>query len=704
MGNESLSMEAASPDAYAGAAGSTAFDLSPFCGAAEPSLFDLQRFSLELRRRTGYIPAEELADTFERELEHCSVVSFDIFDTLLIRYVEHPEDLFLHLDDHPAFQALKLAAPVSRLRKAAEAHARHAARELTKSSEVNLEEIYGAFCDLNELSRDLAPSLVEAEEQIERRLCVANKSIVDLYKRACAAAKRVVYVSDMYHRASFLTSLLQENGFAVAPGRVFVSSEYRGNKYEGTLFRKVIEQLAVRPEEILHVGDHPLSDYQAAKRLGLRALLHPCRAASEHPSPAANPATAALQSYRRGMSRAADCNFAEKSFYWRIGYRTYGPLLAGFCQWLGTKLREDGVKQAWFVLRDGEILAKIFKVLFSDDEGRPKVSTLLLSRRALLLPILIAAPDYAFPMLLNSTAAMSIRGLCERLGLDAEPLAAEIARSGFRSLDTVVDYPQRLNLFATNRTLQEALGKRCLRERSALLEFLQQEGVLNAQNIALVDVGWCGTIQTALQVVLAEAAPKAQVTGYYLGTTKIASALRQRSYAASCGEPKQLIDLIYPLSCLLECFTTTASGSLSHFKMQGGRSVPVFLPRETGDEQCRFLEEMHQGAMAFAQDFRERASNFHFDCLTSEIALESYVQLLACPTPEEALKLGALQHGEDMGSKRASYLARWPASATTASGIWDSYERSLWKMGMIRQINNQSAALRTLLWLQQAEP
>jgi FMN phosphatase YigB (HAD superfamily) len=702
MGNGFLLAETATPAFPVGRAEAGAVNRPrQIPEAAAPSLDDLQRFSLGLRRPTGYVPPEELVKTFDRELEFCSVVSFDIFDTLLIRYVEHPEDVFTHLADHPAFKARVFAAPISAMRKTAEARARRIALEKIKSSEVNLEEIYGCFCDMNGLSRDLVPCFIEAEEQIERKLCVANNVILGLYRKA-AASKRIIYVSDMYHGSAFLASLLQENGFAVNPGDLFVSSEHRVTKYDGKLFRLVVEQLEAPVEQILHVGDHPLSDYRGAKRLGLRALLHPFRASSQNPPAADNRATAALQSYRRGMSRAANCNFADKTFYWKIGYRTYGPLLTGFCQWLGTQLREDGVKQAWFVLRDGEILKKVFEALFANDEGMPKVSTLLLSRRALLMPIVEAASEYAVPKLLYG--ATTIRDLFERLCLDPQLFATEIAQCGFSSLNAVID-PSRGDQYKifSHPVLIKALADRSVQERTALLAFLRQEGVLNTQNVAMIDVGWCGTIQAALQVLLSGAAPEAQVTGYYLGTTKLASGLRQRSYAVSCGEPRQLIELLYPHSFLLESFTTTSSGSLFYFELQGKRPVPVFQPRDISDEQCRFLSEMHEGAVAFAQEFRERSSDFHFASLTPEIALESYLQLLTHPTAEEALKLGALQYGESMGSKKVSYLAQWPASATTVEKMWDSYENSLWKMGMIRQVNSQSAAVRTLLWINQAD-
>jgi FMN phosphatase YigB (HAD superfamily) len=670
--------------------------------ALSPSLEDLQRFSQGLRRVNGYVSEEEMVKTFDRELGRCSVISFDIFDTLLVRFVEHPEDVFIHLADHAAFKAHTFVAPVSALRKTAEAQARHLALETIKSSEVNLEEIYIRFCDMNSLSRELVPSFVEAEEQIERKLCVANKVILGLYHKAMQASRRVIYVSDMYHRSAFLASLLQENGFAVGPGDLFVSSEHRVTKYDGKLFRIVVEKLGTPADQILHIGDHPISDYQGATSLGLRALLHPLRASSETPPPADNRATAALQSYRRGMSRVANRNFGDKTFYWKIGYRVYGPLLTGFCQWLGTQLREDGVKQAWFLLRDGEILKSVFETLFANDNGMPKVSTLLLSRRSLLLPILEAASAFAVPKLLYG--AMTVRELFERLCLDPLLFTTEIAQCGFPSIDAAID-PQKGDQYKifSHPVLIKALADRSVQERAALVAFLRQEGVLSTTKVAVIDVGWCGTIQTALQVLLSGEVPGAQVTGYYFGTTKLASGLRQRSYAANCGEPRQLIELLYPHSFLLECFTTTSSGSLFHFELKGKRSTPVFQPRDLSHEQRQFLAEMHQGAIAFAQEFRERSSDFRFGSLTPEIALETYLQLLTHPTAEEALRLGALQYGESMGSKKVSYLANWPSSATTVEKMWDTYENTLWKMGLIRQVNSQSASIRTLLWLNQAD-
>jgi hypothetical protein len=67
-------------------------------------------------KRVDYTSAENLLSSFLKILPSVEVVSFDIFDTALVRYVDHPVDVFFHLEQHPAFSAFAFSQPLSKLR------------------------------------------------------------------------------------------------------------------------------------------------------------------------------------------------------------------------------------------------------------------------------------------------------------------------------------------------------------------------------------------------------------------------------------------------------------------------------------------------------------------------------------------------------------------------------------------------------------
>ena len=304
------------------------------------------------RERQLYTSEAELYLSFMATLPEVQAVSFDIFDTALVRYVDHPVDVFFHLEQHPAFDQFAFRQPVSGLRIAAESKAREMVFKIISSYEVNLLEIYQVFCDLNGISRDYAEAFVAAEEEIELELCVACAPLQRLYQEAVAAGKKALFVSDTYHGVEFLTRLLRHIGYEVAPESIIASSATRKAKQSGHLFPFVLSSLGIEPDQLLHLGDHPISDDERPRALGIRTILHSQKASSEQPElsmagggprvPGDDPKLA-QRSKVRGMVRSTGQAAAERGrtedFWWKFGYSSAGPLTVGFCQWLEQSLR-----------------------------------------------------------------------------------------------------------------------------------------------------------------------------------------------------------------------------------------------------------------------------------------------------------------------------------------------------------------------------
>ena len=70
------------------------------------------------------------------------------------------------------------------------------------------------------------------------------------------AGKRYMPVSDMYLPKEQIEAMLQKCGLDFLDG-VFVSCEYRVQKRSGKLFKLFLQQTALRPAEVLFVGDSP---------------------------------------------------------------------------------------------------------------------------------------------------------------------------------------------------------------------------------------------------------------------------------------------------------------------------------------------------------------------------------------------------------------------------------------------------------------
>ena len=205
-----------------------------------------------------------LSNTFDKSfsdisttlINSCSIISFDIFDTLIIRpEVNEPSDVFdlVHPDD-PSFKEKRLeAARISRLEA-----------ESKGLEERKLCEIYKHL-----------PGYDENDEiNAELKVCKANKPALTFFNKVKESGKRIIIISDMYLDSSTIEEILQNCGYDLTDVPIYVSSEYGKTKRSGNLFRTVLEHEEVEAGKVLHIGDNLISDYLMPKKCGMKSFLY----------------------------------------------------------------------------------------------------------------------------------------------------------------------------------------------------------------------------------------------------------------------------------------------------------------------------------------------------------------------------------------------------------------------------------------------
>lgn len=120
------------------------------------------------------------------------IVSFDVFDTLLLRVCTNPTDIFYYIENKYAFSGY------AKRRIAAENKARKNLKEVT------LRDIY-------EQDEELFP-FFEIEKLTEKENIRLNPEICELYQYTLENAKSVIITTDIYFDKQFMMDLLHENG------------------------------------------------------------------------------------------------------------------------------------------------------------------------------------------------------------------------------------------------------------------------------------------------------------------------------------------------------------------------------------------------------------------------------------------------------------------------------------------------------------
>ena len=348
------------------------------------------------------------------------VVSFDIFDTLIVRPFWVPTDLFHFLSEEfnrltPKVNTINFCD----IRIRSEELAREKLRTSgSLSQDITLDEIYDAMGGHFSISEDLLSRMKDFEVMLEIRYCEARNTGKELYRYACQLGKRVVAVSDMYLPKETVFTILEKNGYCNFE-RVFVSSETKRIKITTEMFRYVAAELkTVKPGNILHIGDNLNADYLGAMKAGWKSALLPrpidvfqnlnqdiyagesfrlifqqdlaggfngndffglrCMLAVVANRMFDNP----FQSFRVDSDFNADPNY--------IGYYTLGMYMYGLGHWLKGHVDRENYERIHFIARDGLLLKKCFEAMYSNAAG-PETNYLYISRKA-LFPLLIAEP------------------------------------------------------------------------------------------------------------------------------------------------------------------------------------------------------------------------------------------------------------------------------------------------------------------------
>lgn len=326
------------------------------------------------KARTSPIPMAHI-----RRLLHESgikVVSFDIFDTLLVRPVLQPKDIF-----HLVAAKVNAAYGVDFIKMRWDAEARLGEENAT------LHDIYEHMRRQCKLSPQTAQALLEEEIRCESTLLAPRPEVKALYEEAVKLGKRVIAASDMYLPGAVLDDILKKNGMPM--DAVYVSCEHKARKSSGALYEIIIASEKVHPSEILHIGDNYRSDFENALARKITAVHYPsihelilcCNKPDASPLLKAgenDPAWRMLLAFSLNRiiseARLPDASILDVGDLRRFTALTIAPMLTGYCLALaGDRHIQSGYKQINFASRDGYLPHAVYGIIQPHVGGIPGV-------------------------------------------------------------------------------------------------------------------------------------------------------------------------------------------------------------------------------------------------------------------------------------------------------------------------------------------
>lgn len=501
-------------------------------------------------------------------------ISFDVFDTLIKRSIAKPSDLFLLMEKHLAKTRPEIPAGFAQRRLAAEREGIEGSGRHIKISEIydRLRGEYGEYTN----------ELMDLEIQMELMGCQPNPKYVEWLSRYVSDGRTVVLISDMYLPSEIIAQMLDKCGIR-GYKKLYVSCEHDAKKRDGSLFRIVLDDLDIRPEQLVHIGDSKRGDVLAPIKKGIMAVW----ARNDQKRICRTPKTIAPEeklAYRTLRACIRNCS-QRMSEYEKMGCELFGPQLYGFTEWLIECLKKDGVRDVYFLARDGYMLKRAFDVIGA--EGI-KIHYLLCSRRAFQLPLLRNSTSLQDTKLLFwHRKRLTLRRFLLQLGL--EPEEYKDAACVF-ALDIDHDYP--LEEFVASKevarfydSIRDKVVENAKQEYEALMGYLQSLHM--PKKAAMVDIGYFGTIQKCLDALIEENSLHITTYGYYF-------TLSERTQEAYGINALGYHYKSMPSELIFEAQFLKPKGSLKKFeKRSEGDIAPVFEEFEYKDDAKKLIDEIY---------------------------------------------------------------------------------------------------------------
>lgn len=431
------------------------------------------------------------------------LVTFDIFDTVLIRRCGKPDNVF-------ALLALYLFPD-----------------DVAKQEEfIVWRRSCGGYTLENFYSKANAISfvpynyrqLIDAELHVEEDQLIANFSVKNIISDLRSKGKVIKFLSDMYLPSDFLEFVLRREGCFEDGDEVIVSCEWRARKENGSLYQAVSD--AYRPESWTHYGDNKHSDVMVAKRFGIKTV----HVKSDYTGIEQNWIDNSFDhlngwqlSLLAGIARASRLK-ADSDSAFRLAVDYIIPIYLPFVVSVMNKARARGIKRIYFLSRDAFILHRIACYLPNDDLD---IRLLFVSRMSLVQPFarITGADGYMTCVKNHTLIGRSVDALLANLQISLDDVRKFSDKLTFSVIETPEQEEIFLEVIFSNLEFVNFMRNVTDVKLSVLKDYFVQEGLLDGVPSAMVDIGWFGSLRLMMNALLKFFGAK-PLEFYYLSVTR----------------------------------------------------------------------------------------------------------------------------------------------------------------------------------------
>ena len=211
-------------------------------------------------------------------LEQIKIISFDVFDTLLLRNSKY--ELYRYLEIAERVENLLKTKGIEHFslweiyaaRLVAFRVCYRTVKQTCMIREGRLIDVLGLMAKILNLEKSILPELISLELAYETDNLRKNYFLNSFLDYSDIRSKEIIFISDMYMSGEHIYQLFHNYYPELKLRKYYSSADYGLTKLSGLLYDFVAEDLDIKCSQILHMGDNLKGDVQKAKERRWNAI------------------------------------------------------------------------------------------------------------------------------------------------------------------------------------------------------------------------------------------------------------------------------------------------------------------------------------------------------------------------------------------------------------------------------------------------
>ena len=660
-----------------------------------------------------YKSLEHLIAAAEAVIDEVDVVSFDVFDTIFIRRIADPDLIKIPVARFIADKANSLGIDISwlevaTLREQIENQQRQINGQTYPDFEANYDDFMPEMLSrvFNEkLPDDYFNVVADYEVKLENAVLVAREALVDWIISLKQRGKRLFLISDIYLPAHYLERFVDEKKLTNYFESVISSADSFNAKASGTAFPLVEERFKLDRSRWLHVGDNPISDGIKPQEFGIKALVIDDPAERQRKKLAAKYNQYSTHTtFWKGrnlqqLMLPLEAENIERDELFVQGFNQFGFLFGYFMQRLAEQCKALKLKRIYFCSREGWMLKQcweLFAPWFFPEGDMPQAKYLYVSRIALAKAMIgnTGLSHREVEVALLPKGNETFADMCRIFGLSANEFEPYLAKQDL-TIDDVISQTSKDSSAANRRKLGlllmdsefQALAKQAAQPyRDAFASYLDDEGFFELTDVAVVDIGWLGTIHNNFFNAISHLDNTPNIHGFLMCATRyIEYPNSPAKYFEGLVYDKYKFEmagsLLEYIKDIIEEICRAPHTSLTSYNPDSNHKGYQLAFRDEHDEsaqaerdQSAYFAPLQQGILNAVSAYAKAHTIVGYS--SSEIKpwlnfnLHRYI---AFPRTQDVVRMQLKAHQDDFGKRETSNLKNLLAE----KGLWQKAEAVL---------------------------